>query len=459
MVEAPVINTIKVVKTTDKQTEFAEAVFSGDYTRLLFGGGVGGGKTTGTLLIICALAKIYPGSRWVVVRQDRPTLRRNTLPSFWKTCPQPFFHPDRYNKSDMIATAINGSRIEFIPESYSEDPELKKFDGLEVNGFVLEEADELQVATYLKCIERSGRWIINPMPLPYILLTCNPHQGFLKEVFYTPWKKKELLPPYFFTRSLVGDNPHQNKEYIKNLQEIKKRAPALYRRLVEGSWEAEDSLQQLIGWDYLYDSQDRFYFDDDVDLEISLGVDVGRYGKDATVFTVLKGTHDVGYNIEKQVSIDKTSIPETAKMTKDFINKYIIPHDRVFVDVVGLGGGVYDILEEEGYYVQQIIGGSKPIEQITDGGFKFKDLNAQIGWNIKMYIEEGKLGGLIDDELRSDLGAQGYDIIGDKAIRLWSKDVLKKILNRSPDKGDSFKYAYWGQIYDYIQPMPGFEIL
>ena len=105
-----------VVGTTPKQGEFADAVLSEKYTRLLFGGGVGGGKTVGALLVLYTLCRVFPGSRWGIVRKDRPTLKRNTVPSFWKTCPMPFFHPDRFNRSDLVATAANGSRIEFIPE-------------------------------------------------------------------------------------------------------------------------------------------------------------------------------------------------------------------------------------------------------------------------------------------------------------------------------------------------------
>lgn len=451
-----------VVETTPKQDEFAKAVFSGKYTRLLFGGGVGGGKTIGSLLVLYALCRIYPGSRWIIVRKDRPTLKRTTLPSFWKSCPMPFFHPDRFNRSDFVATAANGSTIEFVSESYSEDPELHRFDGFEPNGFLLEEANELHVDTYTKCIERCGRWKIDPMPAPLILLTCNPHQGFLKKLFYDPWEKGELKAPFYFIRSLIGDNPHHDPAYLQNLEEIKERAPAHYRRLIQGSWEAEDIAEQLISWEYLYAAEKKIEIPEDYPddmVHTSLGIDVGRHGKDKSVWVVLKGTHEHGMNVIHIETADRTDTTEVRDTTKRLIIEFDVPHDRVFMDVVGIGGGPYDELAEDGYYIQEVVGGSKPTEDTTDGGFKFFNFNAQIGWMVKLQFADGNIGNLTNEELRADLASQGYEIQGERCIRLWSKDKIKEIIHRSPDIGDSFKYAVWGQIYDIISPLPGFEVL
>ena len=67
-----------------KQTEFIEAVLSGDYRVVLFGGAIRGGKTyagLGTVLLLC---KFYPGSIWAVVRDTLQTLRQTTIKSFKK---------------------------------------------------------------------------------------------------------------------------------------------------------------------------------------------------------------------------------------------------------------------------------------------------------------------------------------------------------------------------------------
>jgi hypothetical protein len=70
------------IEFTSKQTEFAEALLSGNYRYLLYGGAIRGGKTVCALLLCIILARMYKGSRWAIVRKDLPTIKRNTLPSF-----------------------------------------------------------------------------------------------------------------------------------------------------------------------------------------------------------------------------------------------------------------------------------------------------------------------------------------------------------------------------------------
>ena len=128
---------------TPKQEVFAEAVFSGKYLYLALGGGIRGTKTWGTLAIIFLLCRIYPGSRWAIVRKDLPTLRRNTLPSIAKLRLTAAGFVGDINQSTWSYMCSNGSEMLLFPESIRTDPDLDRWKGLEVNGFVLEEANEM----------------------------------------------------------------------------------------------------------------------------------------------------------------------------------------------------------------------------------------------------------------------------------------------------------------------------
>lgn len=222
-----------------KQEAFAEAVLSGDYRFLLFGGGIRSGKTYVGLALLFALCRIFPGSRWAIVRQDLPTLRRNVLPTFNKLRPQSFI--GAVNQSDWTATCTNGSQIVFFTESITDDPDLDRWKGLEVNGFLLEEANELQEVSFHKAKERAGSWIIPSLPvqpLPLILLTCNPSPGWIKTIFYDQWKAGTLAAPYYFQPATIADNPDIPLEYRENLKHL----PAdQYARFVEGDWSGVDS--------------------------------------------------------------------------------------------------------------------------------------------------------------------------------------------------------------------------
>lgn len=224
-----------------KQQLFLEAVFSGKYKYLMYGGAIRGGKTFVGEAAIILLAKKYPGSRWAIVRKDLPTLRRNTIPSFLKIKPDGFCGPIR--QDTWTVKCANGSEIIFFPESLKQDPDLERWKGLEVNGFLLEEASEISQKGFNKAIERAGSWIIPvkkagqivEQPPPLILLTVNPSAGWVRQIFYEPWKQGRLLPPHFFMPAYAKDNPFNSTQYLESLEQLPLHE---YKRFVLGDWDA-----------------------------------------------------------------------------------------------------------------------------------------------------------------------------------------------------------------------------
>ena len=108
-----------------------------------YGGAVRGGKTFITLAIFAVLSKMFPGSRWHVVRKDMPVLRSTTIPSFEKIIRGSKDWKVNRNPSDYHYTHTNGSKIFFMPENISRDPNLNDFLGLETNGIFMEQVGEL----------------------------------------------------------------------------------------------------------------------------------------------------------------------------------------------------------------------------------------------------------------------------------------------------------------------------
>ena len=217
-----------------KQQEFLEAVFGEQFDVVLYGGAIKGGKTFAGLGALLLLAKIYPGSRWAVVRQDLPTLKKNTIPTFNKIKPANFIR--RFNQETQVVTFTNGSELIFFPEGFKDDKDLDRWKGLDVNGFLLEEIDELQEASFYKAIERAGSWVIKggKTPPPLILATCNPSQGYVKNLFYDPWKKGTLPKRWHYIQSRIFDNPYMPEKYVQSLKQLPKYEYAVF---VEGDWE------------------------------------------------------------------------------------------------------------------------------------------------------------------------------------------------------------------------------
>ena len=69
-------------EATPVQEKLMRYVTDGRFNCIGFGGGVRGTKTWGVLSTFITLAKIFPGSRWVVMRKTLELARQTTIPSF-----------------------------------------------------------------------------------------------------------------------------------------------------------------------------------------------------------------------------------------------------------------------------------------------------------------------------------------------------------------------------------------
>lgn len=421
------------IRFTPKQQTFAEAVFSGLYNYLLFGGAIRGGKSVCALGLIIILCKVFPCSRWAIVRKDLPTLRRNTIPTFERIKPRSFV--GEINKTIWTVQCKNGSEILFFPESLKEDPDLDRWKGLEVNGFVLEEANELSEATFSKAIERAGSWKCpDKQSAPLIIGTCNPTRNWVKRTFYDPWQLGKLFPPYFFLPAKPGDNPHNTREYLESLERLREMDPAAYARFVEGDWEQSEDPDQLIKYDWILAAKD-------AERKLGkkgLGVDIARYGKDDTVICHREGNAVVRLEYHHGLSIDRT-----AAIVQTRIIDGPIDAERVHVDTVGLGAGVADILIKEGFDITEIVSGASPIDR-PESLYSFNNLRSQMWWEYREGLRKGEICFDVDDpRLFEDLTAPRYSVSGDKVLKVESKDEIKKRIGRSTDAGDAAVYAHF----------------
>lgn len=222
-------------KPYPKQDEFLEACNSGKYTVLTYGGAMGGGKSYVAIAYLIFLCKVYPKSKWCVIRDSVPTLKKTALETFKKLCPTNFL--SGWNQQEMTATFSNGSRLMFMAEDYQNDKDFDRFKGLEVNGFLLEQIEELQEGLLDICLIRAGRWRIDPMPKPIILATVNPTQNWVKQKIYDRYIAGTLPEDWYYLPATITDNGElaSDSEYMKNLSRLD---PLTFRRYVQGDWSA-----------------------------------------------------------------------------------------------------------------------------------------------------------------------------------------------------------------------------
>lgn len=418
-----------------KQEEFINAVLSGEFNYLLYGGGIRGGKSYVVFLVVCLLAKVYPGSRWAIVRKDLPTIRRNVIPKFEEIRPTNFVN--ELNQSKWSYSCANGSEILLFPENFTQDKELNRWKGLEVNGFAPDEMNELNQATFLKMIERAGSWIARggKQPNPLILGTCNPANGWVKTMFYDKHQNRSLSAPYYYQPATIFDNPHIPESYLKNLQQLKEANPSHFERFVLGRWDVADEPDQLIQYEWIKNALESV---EEIDGPQSLGVDVARFGDDKTAIAHTKGNTLIGIDTFEGLSTERVAAHVRAKM-----QNYRINADNIGIDTVGVGGGVYDNLKASGFNILSIESGSKAVNDLYSE-YKFRNLRSQMWFNLREMLRKGEISFReLPTGLQEDLISVKYKISADKLIEVESKDSIKKRLGRSTDYGDAVVYAFF----------------
>lgn len=238
-----------------KQKQLLETIISAAYgttpiREIAYGGGAGGGKTIGVLGAHVLLCKLFPNSRWYIFRESFAAHKTKTIPSMEKIING--LNTWRWNResSNYFAEFENGSRIGFVGENIKEDPGLGFLLGLEANGIILEQTEDLSEKLYKACLPRLGRWLIDPMPKPLLSLTFNPTQNWTKKKFYLPWRQGTLQPHQAFIEALPDDNPW-NTDDQKELWE--RLDPKTYRQMIKGDWTDMTDKDNL--WAYAFNRE------------------------------------------------------------------------------------------------------------------------------------------------------------------------------------------------------------
>lgn len=223
-----------------KQADFfntvIEAAYGDNLFRYLFyGGSIRSGKTYCLLICLIILCKLFPGSKWVVIRKSFPALAETTIPTCEKILGRGALVKWSRDKSNYFVEFLKtNSRIYFIGEDFARDPKLTWMLGFECNGFLLEQIEELQELTLQMCISRAGSWIIPNMPTPLILSSFNPTLTWVKTKIFEPWSEGKLLAPYYFQSASATDNSYNTEEQWKNWGNLEGK---LYEQFIGGSWE------------------------------------------------------------------------------------------------------------------------------------------------------------------------------------------------------------------------------
>lgn len=205
---------------TARQLEFAGkarlADKDGGPTELGFGGSRGGGKSFLTLAqVVIDDCQRMPGSKWLLLRKSGKSNRESVRDMRQKVLHH-VSHTYSENRGEIRLPA--GAYVKL--GHFQNERDIDDYLGLEYDGIAVEEATTLAFRKYKDiktCCRTSKRgW------RPRIYTNANPGgvgHVWYKAKFIVPWKSKREIDTRFVP-SLVTDNPHNNRDYVKVLDDL-----------------------------------------------------------------------------------------------------------------------------------------------------------------------------------------------------------------------------------------------
>jgi hypothetical protein len=239
-----------------------------------------------------------------------------------------------------------------------------------------------------------------------------------------------------FIPSRVQDNPFlMETGYEATLQALPE---PLRSQMLSGDFRAglEDSEWQVIPTAWIEDAVRRWTPEGKVGFMDSTGVDVARGGMCKTIIS-----NRFGNWFAPLLAFPGSSTPDGASVAGLVVSN-IRDGSPVHVDVIGVGGSVYDHLRSNNLQVIPINGAESADPTIMDkttGRLKFRNKRAQLWWTMRESLDP-KIGDGIalppDTELKADLCAPLWKLTPGGII-IESKEEIIDRLGRSPDKGDA----------------------
>ena len=179
----------------------------------------------------------------------------------------------------------------------------------------------------------------------------------------------------------------------------------------------------------------RFTAPDQSAAPLVLGVDVARGGGDLTRIVDRQG-RCAGHQCD--MVIDSPDLMEVVGLVAKEIDR--LDPVMTFIDVTGLGAGVYDRLKERGY--RRVVTGVNFGSKARDDD-RYANKRAEIWGRMAEWLADPGGADIPDsDELHSHLCAPGYGFDSNSRLLLEKKEDIRKRLGLSPDLGDALALTF-----------------
>ena len=408
-----------------KQEQAMADFRSGRFKYFCHAGTAGSGKTFFDLGLIHLLCSKIPGSRFFVGRKSEKNLRQTTIPSYnemkYKT--KSF---DDSVITNMTAKYKNGSEILFIWCDISKDPELNNIRGLEVNGGLFEEGNQIDRKYFEISKTRIGRWRRELCPA-FLIVNLNPSAGWVKDVFYDNWSNNTLPEGYYFLEFDETDAEQcSGKDYVESFNDLPKEE---YDRFVKNKWNYSVAANQLINYEW-YKNCMRMVDPVIISTDRVLGVtDPAWEGDDDTVFARMHGNH-IGW----WETYEKQDPDISGALAYEQVKTYKIASQDWIVDPVGVGSATVLKLRNVCKYEPFMFYGGSPATNMF-GVLEIFNQRSEGHWLLREAMRCGEITFTHTPEFQEQCLAAKY-FIDEKKIRIVEKKAVKKDIGMSPGHTD-----------------------
>jgi hypothetical protein len=171
-------------------------------------------------------------------------------------------------------------------------------------------------------------------------------------------------------------------------------------------------------------------------IQDAIACDVARGGADQTVIAARHADQVILWNFAGKSTPD-------AQATVSLLLQRRQGNATIFVDVIGVGASVVDMLRAGGHTVTPFNGAERSTFRDRSGQLGFANKRAESYWRLRELLDPAYNATLAlppDPKVLADLTAPRWKLTL-QGILLESKDDIKKRLGRSPDSGDAIAMA------------------
>ena len=205
---------------------------------------------------------------------------------------------------------------------------------------------------------------------------------------------------------------------------------------------ASDPAWQLIPTEWVKEAQARWVKRDAKGPMTVLGLDPARGGMDKT--TVAR-RHSEWF--DELISVPG-AVTKDGPTTAGLVAPLIRNGAPICVDSIGIGSSALDFLNGLNLLVYPVVGSESSALMDKAGQLRFRNKRAEMYWLMREALDPNAAVPIAlppDQELSSDLCAVRYKVVTMgrvAAIQIRSKDEIREVLGRSPDKGDAVAMTF-----------------